>query len=274
MKWYQKTWVIILFLIFIWPVGLILMWTQGKFNKIARIIITLLFVIIAIAGCSGKGNTSKTSSSKESTISSVSSDTTTQEDKEKEAENQKIKDMENKYEPILIDQKDYATMTNEEGNLANEMISNWDKLSDEFKNKYNDSKNVIATSITNYNNKKKEEAAAKKAAEEAVAYDTGITYDQLARTPDDYKNKKVKFTGRVIQVMESDKETDLRIAVGDNYDTILFVGYDPSITSTRILENDYVTIKGKSVGIYTYKSTMGGQISIPGVWVDNIVINQ
>ncbi|WP_294405607.1 hypothetical protein [uncultured Clostridium sp.] len=273
MKWYQKTWVIILLLIFIWPVGLILMWTQGKFNKIARIIITLLFIIIAIAGCGSKGDTGKTSSSEGSTISSSSSEATTQEDKEKETENKKIKDMENKYEPILISQKDYATMTNEEGNLANEMISNWDKLSDEFRNKYNDSKNAIATSITNYNNKKKEEEAAQKAAEEAVAYDTGITYEQLARTPDDYKDKKVKFTGRVVQVMEGDKETDLRIAVGDNYDTILFVGYNPNITSTRILENDYVTIKGKSVGIYTYQSTMGGQISIPGVWVDNIVIN-
>lgn len=116
-------------------------------------------------------------------------------------------------------------------------------------------------------------AAAKKAEEEKVAYDTGITYNQLARTPDDYKGKKAKFTGKVVQVMEGDKETDLRIAVDGNYDTILFVGYDPKITSIRILENDNVTVKGKSLGIYSYQSTMGGKISVPSVWGDNIVIN-
>ena len=42
-----------------------------------------------------------------------------------------------------------------------------------------------------------EEAAAAKAAEEAKGYETGITYDQLARTPDDFKGKKVKFYGKV-----------------------------------------------------------------------------
>ena len=43
------------------------------------------------------------------------------------------------------------------------------------------------------------EAAAAKAAEEAQGYETGITYDQLARTPDQYKGKKVKFYGKVVQ---------------------------------------------------------------------------
>lgn len=34
--------------------------------------------------------------------------------------------------------------------------------------------------------------------------DTGITYDQLARNPDDYLFEKVKFRGKVVQVMEGD----------------------------------------------------------------------
>lgn len=45
--------------------------------------------------------------------------------------------------------------------------------------------------------------AAQKAAEEAQGYETGITYDQLARTPDQFIGKKVKFTGKVLQVLES-----------------------------------------------------------------------
>lgn len=129
--------------------------------------------------------------------------------------------------------------------------------------------------------KAKEEADAKAAAEKAakeqeekIGYDTGITYEQLARTPDDYKSKKAKFTGKVIQVIEGKGETDLRIAVAGNYDKVLLVAYDPSISSSRVLENDNVTVKGISQGIYTYDSTIGGKISVPLLQVKEITINQ
>ncbi len=46
------------------------------------------------------------------------------------------------------------------------------------------------------------EEAARLAAEEAQGYETGITYDNIARTPDEYTGKKVKFTGKVIQLIE------------------------------------------------------------------------
>ncbi len=122
----------------------------------------------------------------------------------------------------------------------------------------------------------KEEAEAK-AAEEAAAreeeekkgYDTGITYDQLARTPDDYNGKKVKFYGRVVQVIEGD-ETQIRLAVDDDYDNILLGGYDKGIVSSRVLEDDMITIYGTSVGLISYESTMGGTITIPGVYIDKI----
>lgn len=121
-----------------------------------------------------------------------------------------------------------------------------------------------------------EKAAAEKAAkeeEERIGYETGITYDQLARTPDDFKGKKAKFTGKVIQVMEGKGETQLRIAVSGNYDKVLYVAYKSDIINSRVLENDNVTVKGKSAGIYTYTSTMGGEISIPAMLVEKIDIN-
>ncbi|MGG1140086.1 hypothetical protein [Bacillus mycoides] len=121
-----------------------------------------------------------------------------------------------------------------------------------------------------------EKAAAEKAAkeeEERIGYETGITYDQLARTPDDFKGKKAKFTGKVLQVMEGQGETQLRVAVSGNYDKVLYVAYKSDIINSRVLENDNVTIKGKSAGIYTYKSTMGGEISIPAMLVEKININ-
>ena len=117
---------------------------------------------------------------------------------------------------------------------------------------------------------KAEAEAAARAAEEAKGYETGITYDQLARTPDEYKGKKVKFTGRVVQLIENDSEINIRLAVDDNYDTIIFGGYDPSIVSSRVLEEDVITIYGNSIGLYSYESTLGGKITVPGIWIEKI----
>lgn len=115
-------------------------------------------------------------------------------------------------------------------------------------------------------------AEAKKLAEEKErkGYDTGITYDQLARNPDDFFLEKVKFRGTVVQVMEGDGITQIRLAVGDDYGQILLAEFDSSILDSRILEDDTITIRGISSGLITYESTMGASISIPGVAVDQI----
>lgn len=230
-KWYEKNLAIVLLLIFFFPVGLFLMWKYSKWNKVVKIVISILLGLIVI-GNMGSKNANQTSTTK--------TDTATVKEQPKEK-------------------------TEEE------------KAADEAKKKADEEAKAKADAEAK---KAKEEAdakaaaeAAKKAEEEKVAYDTGITYNQLARNPDDYKGKKAKFTGKVIQVVEGDKETDLRIAVDGNYDTVLYVGYDPKISSSRILENDNITVKGKSLGIYSYKSTLGGKISIPSMWIDNIVIN-
>ncbi len=44
-KWYEKSWVIILFLIFFWPVGVFLMWRYAPWSKLAKIIITVVLVL-------------------------------------------------------------------------------------------------------------------------------------------------------------------------------------------------------------------------------------
>lgn len=123
--------------------------------------------------------------------------------------------------------------------------------------------------------KKKEEeeaAAAQKEQEEKEkkGYDTGITYDQLARTPDDYEGEKVKFSGEVVQVMEDDGTTAIRLAVNEDYDNILIGVYDSNIVSSRILENDKVTIYGISTGLYSYETVMGDTLTIPSVQVEKI----
>lgn len=125
--------------------------------------------------------------------------------------------------------------------------------------------------------KEEQERLAKEKAEqeekerkEKQGYNTGITYSQLARTPDEYEGEKVKFNGKVLQVMESSYITIIRLGVNGSYDNVLYLTVIGDKTEQRILEDDYITIYGTSQGIHTYTSTMGASISIPKVSVDKI----
>lgn len=97
----------------------------------------------------------------------------------------------------------------------------------------------------------------------------------VARNPDNYKGQKIVFTGKVLQVLEGSEETDLRIATDGGYDDVVFVGFDPSILGgTHVLEDDSVTVYGTCIGQYSYNSTLGSKISLPGLYADQVVINQ
>lgn len=133
----------------------------------------------------------------------------------------------------------------------------------------------------NERKKREEELAKEKAAKEAAelaareaeekkGYNTGITFDQIARNPDDYIYKKVKFNGKVIQVLEGDSETQIRLAVNGDYNKIIFAIYQSDIINSRVLEDDSITIYGISSGLLSYQSTMGGTITIPSVVVEKI----
>ena len=121
-----------------------------------------------------------------------------------------------------------------------------------------------------------EKAAAEQAEKEAKekeekeGYETGITFNQLARTPDDYIGKKVKFTGKVIQVLEGDNMVQLRIAINSDYDKVVLVEYSSSIVKSRVLDDDIITIYGMSLGLYTYKSSLGTSITVPAISIDKI----
>lgn len=99
-------------------------------------------------------------------------------------------------------------------------------------------------------------------------------YTDVARNPDSFMGEKISFTGKVLQVIEGDSETDLRIATDGGYDDVVFVGFDPSILgSIHVLEDDSVTVYGTCIGQFTYQSTLGGSISLPGLYADQVVIN-
>lgn len=117
--------------------------------------------------------------------------------------------------------------------------------------------------------KAKEEAEAKEKAEaeakEKQGYETGITYDQLARTPDKYKDQKCKFRGEVIQVMEDDNYVSIRLAVGGGSNVLYVVIPSSILNNERILEDDYITVYGTSTGVITYTTVMGNELTIPSM---------
>ncbi len=120
--------------------------------------------------------------------------------------------------------------------------------------------------------RKAAEEAEKKEQEEKAGYETGITYDQLARTPDDYKDEKVKFQGKVLQILE-DADHDyihMRLAVNGSYDDVLYCEYKKNIVSQRVLEDDVITIYGVSYGLYSYDTAIGSKVTIPAVLIDKI----
>ena len=126
---------------------------------------------------------------------------------------------------------------------------------------------ATSESIARANSESQAKEAAEKAAEKNPdSYKSEITYDQVARNPDDYLGKKINFTGRVLQVMESGGKVQVRLGVDGNYDNVILVEANTSaLNGGRVLEDDLVTAAGYSAGIMSYKSTMGGKISIPSM---------
>lgn len=121
--------------------------------------------------------------------------------------------------------------------------------------------------------KKKQKEKEKQEAEEKKGYDSGITYEQVSREPKTYSGKKVKFSGKVIQVSKGDSNIRLRVAVDGNYKNIILVEYDSSIVSKNVLEDDKITVSGIFAGEISYKATSGATISVPGMLAKHIEFN-
>ncbi len=119
---------------------------------------------------------------------------------------------------------------------------------------------------------KAKEEAEKKAKEEAEKnkYENGPSYNDVARNPEKHIAKSGKFEGKVVQVMEGDKDNQIRLAVGGDYDKMVLVEYPKNLLESRILEDDYITVYGQNLGTITYESTMGSNITIPAMLADKI----
>lgn len=97
-----------------------------------------------------------------------------------------------------------------------------------------------------------------------------VKYEDLARNPDNYKDKKLMFKGEVIQCEQSyGTSYYARVNVtADEYgyysDTI-YVTFDIPEGEDKILEEDIVKLYGVCMGSETYTSIFGESITIPSL---------
>lgn len=122
--------------------------------------------------------------------------------------------------------------------------------------------------------KKKEEAEkAQREKEEKEKYNTGITRNDMARDKDGLMGEYVKFSGKVVQVMQGDGYNQYRFAVNDDYDQMILIEIANDLIDSNILEDDYITIEGMSFGNHTYTTLLGAEQTIPAVIVDNVYLD-
>lgn len=124
--------------------------------------------------------------------------------------------------------------------------------------------------------KAQDEAAAAEKARQAEAAKKAsaqtIDYPHLKKNPDSYKGTYVKYTGQIVQILEGDGATNIRLSVtkdsyGYSINDIIFVEYDGT---TDFVENDIVTVYGKITGDYSYTSQAGYDIHLPGLLADEV----
>lgn len=97
------------------------------------------------------------------------------------------------------------------------------------------------------------------------------SYEKIFRYAEDYNGKFAKFTGKVVQVIEDgDLYEVYRVDVTKDkwgyYDDTIYVFYaDINDFTSRILEDDIITIYGELDGLYTYETVLGANVTIPKI---------
>ena len=97
--------------------------------------------------------------------------------------------------------------------------------------------------------------------------DTPSSYDDFFRNNEEYLNDGVKWSGKIIQVIEDGQSYQFRVDVGLS-DIVFLHGY----SGKRLLENDTIEFVGISTGLVSYESIFGGQVTIPGIRVADLML--
>lgn len=103
--------------------------------------------------------------------------------------------------------------------------------------------------------------------DEQKASAKSIDFAHLDKNPDRHIGEYVTYTGEILQIMEGNGVTNIRLALDDWGNDVLFVEYNGY---TDFIDGDTVTIYGTVDGSYTYTSQAGWEITLPNIMADII----
>ena len=185
----------------------------------------------------------------------------------------------NKYNSI-VEENEVLTTTNED---LQEKITKSEKylsLTDDEKNlvdtKIDEVKQATADELARQKaekeekeRKQKEEEERQRQEAEANKYETGLTYDDMARDTTGKIGTYGKFEGKIIQVMQSTSYTQYRVAINGDYDKVMLIEISNDKLTSNLLEDDYIYFKGMSMGNVSYKTVLGAKVTVPSMTVDS-----
>ena len=197
-----------------------------------------------------------------------------------EKENEKIASENIELNTKVEDAKEYLALDENEKQLVDDKIEEVNRATKEEKQKQLNEKLEKQKAEREAEEKKKaDEEAAKKAQEEAAQkvaqeaeakkYESGITWEDMARDSNGRSGEYTTLSGKIIQVMNGDGYTQYRLAVGGDYDKVVLIQIDSYKLTQNILEDDYITVKGKCTGNISYKTVLGSEQTIPSLYVDS-----
>lgn len=216
--------------------------------------IILCAAVVLISGCSG--------------VSQEEYNSLMEENSKLNSENNELK---SKYDTLVSDTEDFRKLSEDE-KAAELARAEKDRIEaeDAQRQAQEEADRLAAEREAKEEEARKAEEEAR-LAEEAKGYETGITFEQISRNPDDYINKKVKFTGSVRQIVEGDTGVNMiRLATDGRYDDIILAHYLTEIIDVRLLEDDEITIYGSFKGLMSYETVIGKSVTLPYILIDRI----
>lgn len=198
---------------------------------------------------------------------------------EKSEEEKEIESFRNTYKPmyeVVASGKSYYDMDDTEKAYIDSFLdTNFEDSPQTLQEEYKDKFDFYSANREESRQRVIDEENAKKAAEEeakrqaeAQKYETGLTWEQIAR------EEKVgtcgKFEGKIIQVVDNGMYKSYRVAINGDYDYIMYVTDSMNKATETLLEDDYVYFKGESLGNTTYTTVTGSSVTIPAFRVHEI----
>lgn len=94
-----------------------------------------------------------------------------------------------------------------------------------------------------------------------------LDFKQLDKNPDKHSGELVKYSGRIVQIIEGESSSDIRLGLGEYGSDVIYIYFDDV---TEFVEDDNITVYGEVVGSYTYDTAVGGQMTVPLISADII----